>query len=115
LIGKDECKFKLFLPDRFAKTADKIIEDMVEYDLLMTYNGLKEIKNEKGFLQYKIHDIKFKRVESCKNCDIPDKTNKRIKYHIYQCKDCKNCVKIPRKSEESFQCLKCGSKKHTTK
>jgi hypothetical protein len=125
LIGKDECKFKLFLPDRFAKTADKIIEDMVEYGLLMTYNGLKEIKNEKGFLQYKIHDIKFKRVESCKNCDIPDKTNKncdipdktnkRIKYHIYQCKDCKKCVKIPRKSEESFQCLKCGSKKHTTK
>jgi hypothetical protein len=115
LIGKDECKFKLFLPDRFAKTADKIIEDMVEYDLLMTYNGLKEIKNEKGFLKYKIHDIKFKRVESCKNCDIPDKTNKRIKYHIYQCKDCKNRNKKPLNDTKPFKCVKCGSKKHTTK
>jgi hypothetical protein len=123
-------EFKLFLPDRLAKRGDELIGYMLEYDLVMTYNGLIDVKNKAGFT-YKTHDIKFKKMdkhpdetnkypdETNKHPDEtnkhPDKTTKRIKYHIYQCKDCKNCVKKPLDDEEPFKCLKCGSKYHTTK
>jgi hypothetical protein len=123
-------EFKLFLPDRLAKRGDELIGYMLEYDLVMTYNGLIDVKNKAGFT-YKTHDITFKKMdkhpdetnkypdETNKHPDEtnkhPDKTTKRIKYHIYQCKDCKNCVKKPLDDEEPFKCLKCGSKYHTTK
>ncbi|EEZ98755.1 hypothetical protein TcasGA2_TC001319 [Tribolium castaneum] len=123
-------EFKLFLPDRLAKRGDELIGYMLEYDLVMTYNGLIDVKNNAGFT-YKIHDITFKKMdkrpdktnkypdETNKHPDEtnkhPDKTTERIKYHIYQCKDCKNCAKKPLDDEEPFKCVKCGSKYHTTK
>ncbi|KAJ3647444.1 hypothetical protein Zmor_019322 [Zophobas morio] len=77
-----------------------------------------------GICQTKIKERgKEYKVKGCKNCDrkdctvtFPDKTNKRVKYHIYQCKECENCVKIPRKTgrvspesktknENGYQCL----------
>ncbi|KAJ3640351.1 hypothetical protein Zmor_003655 [Zophobas morio] len=116
-----------------------------------------EIRKHKCYMQWKrqkggICQTKIKdggkeyKVKGCKNCDrkgctvtFPDKTNKRVKYHIYQCKECKNCVKIPRKTgraspeftkgsrgdlkipesktknENGYQCLNCGCSFNTTK
>jgi hypothetical protein len=76
--------------------------------------GICETTMKDGDKKYKVKD--------CKNCDrkgctvtFPDKTNKRVKYHIHQCKKCKNCVKIPRKDENSYQCLNWGCLFNTTK
>ncbi|EFA13108.1 hypothetical protein TcasGA2_TC001597 [Tribolium castaneum] len=96
-------EFKLFLPDRLAKRGDELIGYMLEYDLVMTYNGLIDVKNKPGFT-YKTHDITFKKMDK-----RPDKTTERIKYHIYQCKDCKNCVEKPLDDEEPFKCDKCDN------
>ncbi|EFA13061.1 hypothetical protein TcasGA2_TC012937 [Tribolium castaneum] len=123
-------EFKLYLPDRLAKRGDELIGYMLEYDLVMTYNGLIDVKNNAGFT-YKMHDITFKKMdkrpdktnkypdETNKHPDEtnkhPDKTTERIKYHIYQCKDCKNRNKKPLNDTKPFKCVKCRSKYHTTK
>jgi flavoprotein len=80
------------------------------------------LKYKGGICQTKIkqNDKEYK-IKACENCNNGCTSTaiyckekiKNKNFWIYECSKCKNCNKKPLNDTNPFDCVECGSKKHT--